>query len=105
LILTPMVVADTPCSIPDKDVTVAREVDPAYPDSALDLRLGYLVVLVDVTVEPDGHVSKTLVTKSSNNMAVDQAAVKAARATTYSPKIVGCQAMTGIFIFRADFRP
>ena len=67
--------------------------------------MGPVVVYVDVTVEPDGHVSKTLVTKSSNNMAVDQAAVKAARATTYSPKIMGCQAMTGIFIFRADFRP
>ena len=105
MIITAMVIADSPCSIPDKDVTVAKAVTPGYPDSALDLRLGYLVVLVDVTVEPDGHVSKALVQQSSHNFAVDQAAVKAARASTYSPKIVGCQAMTGIFIFRADFRP
>ncbi|MGA7569605.1 MAG: TonB family protein [Candidatus Aquilonibacter sp.] len=105
MILTPMMIADSPCSIPDKDVTIAQAATPGYPDSAKDLGLGYLVVLVEVTVQPDGQVTKALVQQSSQNFAVDQAAVKAARATTYSPKIVGCQAITGIFIFRADFRP
>ncbi len=105
MILAPIVIADTPCSIPDKEVTVAKAVDPAYPDSAKDLGLGYVVVLVDVTVEPDGHVSKAMITQSSHNPAIDKEALRAARASIYSPKIVGCQAMTSIFIFRAAMDP
>jgi TonB family protein len=105
LILTPMVIADTPCGIPDKDVTVAKEVTPAYPDSAKDLGLGFVVVLVDVTVEPDGSVERAIITQSSHNMAIDVAALKAARQSTYSPKIVGCQAITSTFIFRARMAP
>ena len=105
MILTPMVVADTPCSIPDKDVTVAQAAIPGYPDSARDLGMGPVVVYVQVTVNPDGSLTHAVITQSSNNSAIDQAALRAARASIYSPKIVGCQAMTGTFIFRADFRP
>ncbi len=38
-------------------------------------------------------------------MAIDQAALRAARQSTYSPKLVNCSPTTGDYIFRADFQP
>jgi TonB family protein len=105
LILTPMVIADSPCNIPDKEVTVAQAATPGYPDSARDLGMGPVVVYVQVTVNPDGTIARAVIAQSSNNSAIDQAALRAVRQSLYSPRIVNCNAVTGIFIFRADFRP
>jgi outer membrane biosynthesis protein TonB len=38
-------------------------------------------------------------------MAIDQAALRAARQSQYSPKIVNCQPTTGSYIFNAQFNP
>ncbi len=38
-------------------------------------------------------------------MAIDQAALRAARESTYSPKLVDCSPTTGDYLFRADFQP
>lgn len=95
MILTPMAIADTPCSIPDKEVTLAQAATPAYPASAADLGIGPVTIYVQVAVNPDGSVDHAFIVRSSNNMALDQAALRAARASTYSPKLVGCNAVAG----------
>jgi TonB family protein len=105
VILTPMTIADTPCNVPDKDVTVAQAATPAYPDSAKDLGLGPVTVYVQVTVNPDGSVDHAVIMQSSNNMAIDQAALRAARASSYSPKIVGCSASTGSIVIPINMVP
>jgi hypothetical protein len=38
-------------------------------------------------------------------MAIDQAALRAARESNYSPKLVDCQPTQGDYLFRADFQP
>ncbi|MBV8433654.1 MAG: energy transducer TonB, partial [Candidatus Eremiobacteraeota bacterium] len=43
--------------------------------------------------------------KSTNNMAMDQAALRAARQSSYSPKLVNCQPVQGDYLFRVDFNP
>jgi hypothetical protein len=38
-------------------------------------------------------------------MSLDQAALRAARQSTYSPKLEDCKPVTGSYLFTADFQP
>ena len=78
---------------------------PDYPESAKDIGIGATTVQVEVTVGPSGNLVGTKIYKSSNNMAIDQAALRAARQSSYSPKLVDCQPVEGDYLFRADFQP
>jgi hypothetical protein len=42
--------------------------------------------------------------KSANNMAMDQAALVAARRSSYAPKVVDCAPTQGIVLFHAEFK-
>ncbi len=84
---------------------MTNPVQPDYPESARDLGLGAVTVEVEVTVAPSGNLVDAKVYKSSSNMSIDQAALRAARQSTYSPKLVDCQPTQGDYLFRADFQP
>jgi len=56
-----------------------------------------------VTLDETGNVVSATIYKSAGNAALDQAAIKAARATSYVPEIVNCVKTAGSYIFRADF--
>jgi TonB family protein len=104
----PAVSVGTPkpaCANPNVEATVTNPVQPDYPESARDLGLGAVSVEVEVTVSASGNLSGATVYKSSNNMSIDQAALRAARQSTYSPKLVDCQPTNGSYIFKADFDP
>ncbi len=96
MILTPMVIADTPCSVPDKDVTIAQAATPGYPPSAADLGIGPVTIYVQATVNPDGSLSRAVITRSSNNFALDQAALRAVRQSQSSPRIENCSAIEAL---------
>lgn len=93
------------CANPNVEATVTNAVQPDYPESAKDLGLGAVSVEVEVTVGPSGNLVSATVYKSANNMAIDQAALRAARQSAYSPKLVNCAPTTGNYLFRADFQP
>ncbi len=93
------------CANPNVEATVTSPVQPDYPESARDLGLGAVSVEVEVTVGPSGNLVGAKVYKSSNNMSIDQSALRAARQSTYSPKLIDCAPTTGDYIFRADFQP
>jgi TonB family protein len=76
---------------------------PDLPSSARDLGPEPITVEVLVTVDASGNVVKTSISKSSTNFAVDQAAIRAARKSKYSPKIVNCQPAGGDYLFQASF--
>lgn len=100
--------AETPkpaCANPNVEATVTNPVQPDYPESARDLGLGAVSVEIEVTVGPSGNLVSATVYKSASNMAIDQAALRAARQSTYSPKLINCQPTTGNYLFRADFQP
>jgi TonB family protein len=78
---------------------------PDYPDSARDLGLGPVTVLVVVTIGPTGSLVDAKIQQSSNNGAIDQAAIRAAKQSQYAPKLVNCAPTTGSYIFRAEFNP
>jgi TonB family protein len=87
------------------EATVTNPVQPDYPESAKDIGIGPVTVQVEVTVGPSGNLVSASIYKSANNMAIDQAALRAARESTYSPKLVDCNAVQGQYLFRADFQP
>lgn len=93
------------CANPNVEASVTNAVQPDYPESARDLGLGAVSVEVEVTVGPSGNLVSASVYKSASNMAIDQAALRAARQSTYSPKLINCQPTTGNYLFRADFQP
>ncbi|MBV8117725.1 MAG: TonB family protein [Candidatus Eremiobacteraeota bacterium] len=101
----PAATAKPACANPNVEATVTNPVQPDYPESAKDLGLGAVSVEVKVTVGPSGNLVGAEVYKSSNNMSIDQAALRAARQSTYSPKLINCSPTTGDYLFRADFQP
>lgn len=92
------------CASPDHLSTAVKPVQPDYPESAMSLNLGYVSVQILVTIEPSGSIAHAEIYKSSNNMAIDAAALQAARASTYAPGMVLCKPTYGSYIFKADFR-
>lgn len=81
-------------------------------------------VAVAVTIAPDGQLLEARIAQSSGNMAMDQAALTAARQSTYEPKTiaipvrrqagagsqntndgVACKSVTGTYLFRVTFEP
>jgi len=70
-----------------------------------DTAAGVKTAVVRVTVAANGTVSDTVLTTSTGNSALDAAAVQAARAATYSPKVVDCRAVAGIYLFKVTFDP
>jgi periplasmic protein TonB len=105
---TAPIVVGTPkpaCSNPDVEAAVLNAVQPDYPESARDLGLGEVTAEIKVTVGSSGNLEAAAIYKSSGNSAVDQAALRAARQSSYSPKIVNCEPAAGDYLFRADFQP
>lgn len=97
--------AATPaCRIPFMDVELSQRVSPRYPENARLHPGSVAVVLVLLTVDPTGAVLRASVSHSSGDVFVDEAAIAAARTSTYRPKIVDCEAAAGTYIFRADFK-
>lgn len=93
------------CKTPYQDATVVSQAQAEYPDAARELNLGEVQVYVTVTVGPTGSLLDAKVTRSANNMELDQAALAAAKQSTYSPKIVNCQPTTGSYNFIVTFDP
>ena len=93
------------CANPNVGATPTNKVQGEYPASTRDLGSGPATVVVEVTVGPAGNLLGTRVVKSSGNSLIDYAAVRAARESSYSPKIVNCQPTQGNYLFRAILQP
>jgi protein TonB len=93
------------CKTPYQDATVVQQAQPEYPDQAREQGLGEVQVAVRVTIGPSGSLVNAAIAQSAGNMALDQAALAAARQSTYAPKIVNCEPVTGDYLFRVTFDP
>ncbi len=87
---------------PTVGVSLTHAVQPEYPASARNF--GAASVEVEVTVGEAGNLLETRVVKSSGNALIDDAALRAARESSYSPKFVHCQPTQGSYLFRAIFQ-
>jgi len=95
------VVADTPAPIETPvdasdvivDARFRNQQRPVYPDIAIfGDEEGTVVILV--TIGPDGEIINARVEQASGSLAIDQAALKAAEASTYMPPEVDGQPAT-----------
>jgi len=91
-------------SCPATEVVVTRPQAPIAPAGLSGLRSSISATIL-VTVNPDGTVKAVSVERSSGYLPVDNAALKAARLSTYSPKRVNCQAVEGTYHFTVNFEP
>jgi periplasmic protein TonB len=90
------------CAVPNKDAVLTRGVEPEYPEIARQ-QGAVGTTQVKVTLTATGGVSAATVYKSSGNAALDNAAVAAARASSYAPETENCAPIAGSYLFRADF--
>jgi protein TonB len=91
------------CAVPNAEAAMKGE--PAeldYPDIARE-QGAVGTTLVKVSLDVAGNVTDASVYKSAGNAALDQAAIKAAKATSYTPDIVNCVKTPGSYLFKADF--
>jgi TonB family protein len=91
------------CTKSDAEPAVVNPVPPAlakgqWPKQKVSAE-------VAVTIAPSGKVAGAKVYKSSGDAAVDHAVLTAAEKSTYSPKLVNCQAVEGTYLFKADMAP
>ncbi|MGH8163649.1 MAG: energy transducer TonB, partial [Rhodanobacteraceae bacterium] len=66
-------------------------------------RMPSAMVLVKITIMPDGSVGDASVYQSSGLPAFDDATLDAARRATYAPAIAYCKPTVGAYLFKAKF--
>ncbi len=93
------------CGTPFKDATLVSASQPEYPESAKEAGLGPVVVIVRIDLSASASVLSASVLQSSGNSAIDQAALRAARQSSYSAKVENCTPVQGSYSFRANFDP
>jgi protein TonB len=91
------------CANPNEDASIrGTAVEPDYPDIARQ-QGAVGTTNIKVTLDANGNVTDAEVFKSSGNAALDNAALKAAKATEYTAETVNCVKTPGSYLFRADF--
>jgi|GEM_PF-1016442 len=91
------------CAMPYRDATTTKPEQPDYPRAAREGgQTG--TVIVSVGISETGAVSDAMVVSTSGSRYLDEAALAAARRSSYSPQIFRCQPVAGFYPFRADFR-
>jgi TonB family protein len=93
------------CPHPNAEATITDQVSAQYPARAYNSGFRSATVEVEVTVGPSGNLVDAGVIKSSGNLSIDEAALRAARQSTYSPKLVECNPVQGNYLFRAKVQP
>jgi len=90
------------CAVPNADATTTQAVEPDYPDIARQ-QGAVGTAKIKVSLDAAGHVLEATIQKSAGNAALDQAALKAAKASSFAPEVVNCVKTPGSYLFSADF--
>lgn len=91
---------DSKCARSFADAIIVKQVVPAYPIGA---HLRGVTSLIMVTILSDGSVGAAKVFRSSGDLALDNAALNAARQSQYTPRIVFCAPVEGDYLFKVTF--
>lgn len=101
----PPVPSPTPkpvCSAPYVEASTIDKYAPEMPTLARDQGLSGSAQ-VQVNLSANGQVLGAKIFVSTGSSVLDNAAVDAAKRTSYSPKIVDCDRVPGSYLFRVDF--
>jgi hypothetical protein len=91
------------CEVPFRRALVVRPVQPEFPFSMRDGGGGFYSSVVEVAVGDDGRLIDAWTYASSGERAIDQSALRAAKASSYQAATSYCQNVRGEYLFRADF--
>jgi protein TonB len=98
---TPTPTPKATCDRPDVAARTIVVADPEMPDMARERNVtGTVDVLVDLS--ETGAVRAVSIAHTPD-VVLDEAALDAARRTTYAPEIVDCKAQSGSYLFRVEF--
>lgn len=98
----PADVATPGCAQPDREARTIDTVQLQAPEIAREQGLTG-TAQVEVTLRPDGGVQSVAIYKSSGSTALDDAALAAARQTTYAAARRNCEPVPGSYLFTAEF--
>jgi len=89
----------------NRDATVTAQVAPDFPAGGREAGLGQSTVSIKVYLSPKGTIAALRVFSSSGNFDLDQAALRAAAQSTYSPRVKNCKPAFGLYLFKVTFDP
>ncbi len=90
------------CSDPNVEAKTINAVSPERTASDFDANAN-ATAMIKVDLDASGTVTGVSVYASTGSMELDRAALDAARASTYSPEIRGCQPVPGSYLFKVEF--
>jgi TonB family protein len=94
------------CAHPFVAATVSHAVQPDFPAILRDQAVSQAATaVVYVAVDSAGKLADAWIYASSGYVAMDKAALSAARRSSYVAPISYCRAVSGTYLFQADFLP
>ena len=90
------------CSDPNAEAKTIVAVSPDAPSSAYGASSD-VTAMIKVDLDPSGRILGVSVYRSAGSLELDQAAMQAARQSTYSPEMRDCQAVPGSYLFKVEF--
>lgn len=96
------VAATVLCANPQADAAVRSAFAPEIPEIARQQgSTGTVYLKIDLM--PDGTLAGAGIARSSGNPALDQAALRATRESSFAPAIQSCSPVGGSYVYIVDF--
>ncbi|HVA32502.1 MAG TPA: hypothetical protein VNG31_00050 [Candidatus Baltobacteraceae bacterium] len=93
------------CEHPFAQAKVTTVTQPQFPDELRGALGGRVSAALYIALDPKGNVIDTWPFSTSGFPLLDQAALRAARSSTYSGAISYCRPVNSLYLFRAVFAP
>jgi protein TonB len=90
------------CSDPNVEAKTRVTVSPDAPLSAYGAGAD-VTAMIKVDLDASGRILGVSVYRSAGSLELDQAAMQAARQSTYAPEMRDCQAVPGSYLFKVEF--
>jgi len=91
------------CTAPDVAAHVVNTATAETPEVAQEQGVTG-TTQVEVSIDPDGRITATSIYRSSGSQALDNAALAAARQSTYKADVRDCEAVAGSYLFTVVFQ-
>lgn len=91
------------CAVSDAPASTLVAAVPEVPSGLKTAGLNSGTTMVQVDIDADGHVLNASIAKTSGVYGLDQAALKAARESTFQPEVKNCTGVAGSYLFVVDF--
>jgi TonB family protein len=90
------------CSVPNAEAktVIAISPDRTVTDSTVGTNV---TAMIKVDLDAAGRVTGVSIYRSSGSLELDQAAMAAARESTYAPETRDCQPVAGSYLFKVEF--